>query len=576
MAVTHLTDDIITDELKLKAKGSLSRNSSNLEIISPEGGGVSPSQFAVHGILEQHNAAEAPMPLSQIDATQSCKDIFSHNMLEIIGDNDAPLPNSYSAIIPSAKQINQTSADGEESIAYPLEEEEFEHSVNRQYPSALDHAANFDTARVPLPVLQSTTPPHLSIHNTNAQLVSPQQTDMFQPNDNDDGPLILEAMPVDEPLYDAIPIETPPWWKRHLKSIFAGFGLILVAMAVALGVGFGMEDVPSSTLSPTVSMSPSMSVSPTDSMVPSFRPSAHPSFHPRQCFTDRNELKSAVDAYTSSSQNCSKSDVCEVTHIYGWPIGTWCVSKVTDMSDLFFETVNFNDDLTYWDVSSVTNMAGIFYKASSFNGDVANWDTGSVLYFTDSFRGASMFNRNITSWNTTSAVTLNGMFYEASKFNGDLSKWITSSVRDMSFMFWHAASFDGNLNLWDVSKVATMEKMFNGASEFSGNESLSSWDTSSCTNMIDMFFGATKFSGDVSNWDVSSVTSISGIFYETQFSGDLSNWDVSSVLDLSYAFYSAFEFNSNLTLWDTSKVVNMQAVFCELVHLYFHSFFLFL
>ena len=52
------------------------------------------------------------------------------------------------------------------------------------------------------------------------------------------------------------------------------------------------------------------------------------------------------------------------------------VSKITDMSDLFFKS-EFNGDISDWDVSNVTDMNSIFYH-SKFNGDIANWDVVSV------------------------------------------------------------------------------------------------------------------------------------------------------------------------------------------------------
>merc|ERR1711970_576152 len=45
-----------------------------------------------------------------------------------------------------------------------------------------------------------------------------------------------------------------------------------------------------------------------------------------------------------------------------------------------------------------------------------------------------------------------------------------------------------------------------------------------------MFFQASSFNGDLSKWDVSKVTDMSGMFYQaSSFNGDLSKWDVSRV-----------------------------------------------
>jgi len=55
-----------------------------------------------------------------------------------------------------------------------------------------------------------------------------------------------------------------------------------------------------------------------------------------------------------------------------------------------------------------------------------------------------------------------------------------------------------------------------------------------------MFVKATEFNSNVSNWDVSSVTNIGGMFYgATKFNGDISNWNVSSVIDMGVSYQSS-------------------------------------
>ena len=48
----------------------------------------------------------------------------------------------------------------------------------------------------------------------------------------------------------------------------------------------------------------------------------------------------------------------------------WNVSKVTDMSDMFWDALLFNGDISKWNVFSVTNMADMFLGAKSFQGNV--------------------------------------------------------------------------------------------------------------------------------------------------------------------------------------------------------------
>ena len=54
--------------------------------------------------------------------------------------------------------------------------------------------------------------------------------------------------------------------------------------------------------------------------------------------------------------------------------------------------------------------------------------------------------------------------------------------------------------------------------------------------MSGMFSSAWNFNQDLSAWDVSNVTTMSGMFNESSFNQDLSAWDVSNVTTMSYMF----------------------------------------
>jgi len=130
------------------------------------------------------------------------------------------------------------------------------------------------------------------------------------------------------------------------------------------------------------------------------------------CFQSRDELQAAVDQFINDG--CSDANNCNnaIVQKYGWPMGSWCVSNVTDMSDLFGWQQNFNDNISSWNVSSVTDMDGMFYKASSFNQDLSSWDVSSVTYMSWMFDGASSFNQDLCDWGTKlpSSTSTHSMF----------------------------------------------------------------------------------------------------------------------------------------------------------------------
>lgn len=161
------------------------------------------------------------------------------------------------------------------------------------------------------------------------------------------------------------------------------------------------------------------------------------------CFRDREELANAVDAYLLNN-----APGTEVAARYGWPIGSWCVSNVTDFSRLFLNATEFNEDLSGWDTSRASSMHGTFEMATSFNQPLMSWNVSQTNTFRSMFLGARSFNQDLSSWDTSSCVTMKNMFLGAKDFNGDLSSWNVENCVDMTGMLHQATSFRQDLCSW--------------------------------------------------------------------------------------------------------------------------------
>src|SRR5210317_1883808 len=85
--------------------------------------------------------------------------------------------------------------------------------------------------------------------------------------------------------------------------------------------------------------------------------------------------------------------------------------------------------------SRITNMSDMFYEAETFNQSIGHWDTSNVRDMSDMFLGARAFNKPIGQWNTSNVRDMNGMFDGAHVFNQPIGAWNTSNVTEMDKMF---------------------------------------------------------------------------------------------------------------------------------------------
>ena len=271
-------------------------------------------------------------------------------------------------------------------------------------------------------------------------------------------------------------------------------------------------------------------------------------------FSSSSELKSTVRQWIRGGDSRT-----EVESAYG-RIEDWDVSKVMDMSRLFYDMRTFNANITAWNTSAVTSMNSMFRGASAFNQPIGAWDTSAVTNMDGMFSGASAFNQPVGAWDTSAITDMSHMFAFASDFNQPIGAWDTSAVTDMTGMFYGAFDFNQPIGAWDTSAVTDMSEMFSGA--FAFNQPMGAWDTSSVTDMRRMFFAASAFNQPIGAWDTSAVADMSGMFaYVSAFNQPIGAWDTSAVTYMSEMFYGASAFNQPIGAWDTSAVTRMSAMF---------------
>ena len=118
-----------------------------------------------------------------------------------------------------------------------------------------------------------------------------------------------------------------------------------------------------------------------------------------------------------------------------------------------------------------------------------------------------------------------------------------------------------DISEWDVSNIKSMRGMFWGCLELKSVGDLSNWDVSKVTDMNSMFHGCKYFNQDISGWNVSNVENMRNMFCDCKsFNQDISKWDVSSVTDTRNMFCDCKSFNQDLSNWDISNLNHLSYI----------------
>ena len=171
-----------------------------------------------------------------------------------------------------------------------------------------------------------------------------------------------------------------------------------------------------------------------------------------------------------------------------------------------------------------------------------------------------------SSWNVTSGGYVD-----------DIAQWGEIEWQNNK---WFANTSKSTITATDtpnLSQVTSLQQMFssNGInSTFSGGSAISNWNVSTITNMSSMFYkvGSANFTQNLSNWDVSNVTTLQRFNYTYQEHLILNqNWvadwgnKTSKVEDFSYFMYggksNSIAVNSNMGNYNTSSATNMSYMF---------------
>lgn len=184
--------------------------------------------------------------------------------------------------------------------------------------------------------------------------------------------------------------------------------------------------------------------------------------------------------------------------------------NATTMANMFnFDKALANISVTTWNVSKVTDMSNMFYCCDSLPSIDLKPNTCTAK------DGSGQY----TAWNTASLKNTSGMFMDYGGENHalntvDTTGWDTSKLEDTSYMFMECRGLTAvkGIESWNVSSLKDANNMFQDCQSLQ-TINVSNWNTASLEN-TSVMFGSCKAlkSIDISKWDMSKVTKSNAMF----------------------------------------------------------------
>ncbi|NDG27630.1 MAG: BspA family leucine-rich repeat surface protein, partial [Proteobacteria bacterium] len=115
-------------------------------------------------------------------------------------------------------------------------------------------------------------------------------------------------------------------------------------------------------------------------------------------------------------------------------------------------TITATDPL---DLTGTTNLSRAFAFCESLSTvpSMPYWDTSNVTNMSAMFQETYQFNEDIASWNTSNVTDMSWMFFYSENFDRAIGTWDTSKVTDMSYMFYYTGAFNQNIGSWNTANV---------------------------------------------------------------------------------------------------------------------------
>lgn len=261
-------------------------------------------------------------------------------------------------------------------------------------------------------------------------------------------------------------------------------------------------------------------------------------------------------------------------------LSSWNVSKVTTLENIFNGCKNLKQlNITGWTPGALTSVSNAFNSCHSLqNIDISNWNVTNACtsIYCLFYNCWSVKELNIPpTWDVSglsngSSVSSNvfAYCYNLEKITG-IKNWNfqTTSSNGLAYMFNGCYSLkELDVSNWNVSTITSFYNMFNGCRSLK-HLNLSNWTINNATTMESMFANCQSLediTGNIGSWNTSNVTSFSTMFrycWSLKELPDLSNWDVSSATNMANMFNECTKLEEitakNWTLTNCTTIATM-------------------
>ena len=172
---------------------------------------------------------------------------------------------------------------------------------------------------------------------------------------------------------------------------------------------------------------------------------------------------------------------------------------------------------------------------------------------------------------TNQITDISKMFSECKEFYSfpGFSKLQTDKVNNISDLFKNCTlSKIPDISNWNISNVINMSGIFTGCTILKSLPDLSKWNTSQVTDISSIFYGCSSLEKlpDISKWNTSNTKTMKKMFEgcsNLKELPDISKWDTKEVKNMNHMFYGCKSLSSlpDISKWNTKEVIDMSMMF---------------